>query len=169
MSRLGDAPLPRKEKARETHGKARGAKCLSSLALLIFICAVIPARPEQQPQRSAGRAQSREPLKAPTGGTRLGTPPLSGDGKLHRRLRRQVTCACARSSPGLRKPNFAGVERRPRSLRSRRSFTRHAKAKLAHPAGMKASVPASVYAFAFLRIAFHERVAMRVFRQTNNF
>ena len=42
MSRLGDAPLPRKEKARETQGKARGAKCLSSLALLIFICAVIP-------------------------------------------------------------------------------------------------------------------------------
>src|SRR6266702_6432838 len=42
----------------------------------------------------------REPHKAPTGGTRLGAPPLSGDRKLHRRLRRRDLCACARSSPG---------------------------------------------------------------------
>src|SRR6266851_1792724 len=64
MSRLGDAPLPRKEKARETQGKARGAKGLSSLALLMFICAVIPApactatpterRPRPEPRAAQG-------------------------------------------------------------------------------------------------------------------
>src|SRR6266702_4720866 len=75
--------------------------------------------PLTRPAFAASR--SRHPPVVPD----LGTPPLSGDGKLHRRLRRRDLCACARSPPRLRKLNFAGVEWRPRSLRSCRSFTRY--------------------------------------------